>query len=101
MGFVFGIEIRELELTHQFLINRFDEDHLVDSPLDTVAQYHPIDALIGGIIDRLFDMRVLQLKTDGLGLDQHGELPVKRYRQIAVSSANRELTGGRKGSGFK
>src|SRR3546814_8629884 len=46
----------EIDVHDQLLADRLCEDHVVDAPLRAVGQKDPIDALVGGIVNRLFDM---------------------------------------------
>ena len=56
-----------------------------------VRERHPFHALIGGVVDDLLDVRVLELQPDRLDLDQHLELAFNARREISERPADAEL----------
>ncbi len=90
---VFRAQGQKIELTDEFLADRFGENDFVDAPLKPVGEHHPIDALVGGVVDGLFDLRVLELDPGGLGLDENLNLVFEFDRQIAEGATDGELAG--------
>jgi hypothetical protein len=64
---------------------------VVQAPVHSVGQDHPLATLIGRVVDRLLDVPVLEFDADGFDFDQERKLGVDLDREIAEGAADAVL----------
>ena len=75
------------------MLNRFREADAIDLPVHTIGEGNPVGTLIGGIVDSLLDVLVLERKADRFNFYQQREFTVQLDREIAIRAANHMFGG--------
>src|SRR5690606_2396386 len=83
----------EVEVEDEIMRNGFAKVDPVDLPNGSVREHHPLDAVVGSVIDRLAKMVVSQVAADRLHLDQKGDPCVGLNREVDVGAADLVLGG--------
>ena len=45
------VERAEIDVDDQFVVDGLGEDDVVDAPVHAIGEQHPVDALVGGVVD--------------------------------------------------
>src|SRR4030095_542198 len=86
-------EFGKIVFKDKLLIDGFREHNFVNAPKYSIRQDYPVNTCIGGIINRLLDVTILQLRVDSLGFDQKLDGAFSLDRQITEGSPNGVLGG--------
>jgi len=71
------IDRKDIEIKYHIGVDWFGKADLGHPPVLAVRQHHPLAPLIAGVVQRLFRVRILQLGSDRLNLDQDCKLPLE------------------------
>jgi hypothetical protein len=61
----FVVEVEKVDFDEESLVDGFCKDDLVETPSDGVGENDPFHALVGGVVDGLFDVAVVEFDADG------------------------------------
>ena len=82
------IQRRDIKLRHKIVSNRLFKPDFIEFPYDAVCKYYPTYALVCPVVNRLFQMVVLQFRADGFALHKVFYFVVHLYREVAKSIAD-------------
>ena len=84
----FRAQEEKIDVEHELCVDWLSENDAKDTPDWTVGEHDPFDPLVGGIVDGLLDVGILEVKPDCLDLDDCLKLSFHLGRQVAESAAN-------------
>src|SRR5689334_25279842 len=78
---------QQVKFNHDLVIDRLPKDHLVDAPVGSVRKSYPLNSLIRGVVDRLLDVLIFEIASNGFDLQQKGEATVDLHGEVTEGAS--------------
>ena len=88
-----GIEVEEIDFEEEALVDWLGEEDLVEPPLYAVGEDDPFDALVGGVIDALLYVAVVEVDADRFDFDELRKLAFDTDSEITECASDGVLGG--------